>query len=190
MRKLLYLTALAFLAIQGVQAQNVIQGTSSMGSGGDFRFGAKAAFMLTDLLGDGIVDNTPLPGFQAGGAMEIPITDEIYFAPEALFSLQGAGGIADNLRLFYLNFPLMGKYHITEEFAVEFGPQLGILLGDNVDDFGLETNALDIGIGAGGGYRLNDNIYFQLRVNTGFIKVLENVKAYNAALQVGAIYYF
>lgn len=189
MKKVLFIVALAFLGIQHTEAQ-VIQGTSSMKGGSDLRFGAKAAFLGSNLVGDGLVDNTPLPGFQVGGAVEIPITDVVYFAPELLVSFQGAGSIGDNIRLGYVNFPLMGKYDITEEIAVEFGPQIGILISDNLDDINLDANTIDVGLGVGGGYRLDDNIYLQLRFNAGFIKVIENVKAYNMALQIGGIYYF
>ncbi len=190
MKKVLLCIAMAFFGNQFVQSQTVVQGTSNMNGGGDFRYGAKAAFLVSNLLGDGLVDNSSKPGFQVGGVLEIPIMDEFYFAPELLISLQGAGGVSDNLRFLYLNVPLMGKYYITEDIALELGPQLGLLLSDNTEDFNLTSNSIDVGVGAGGGYRLDDNFYFQLRINLGFIKVIENVKAYNAALQVGAIYYF
>lgn len=58
----------------------------------------------------------------------IPITDAISFAPELLLSFQGAKDDDESLKLNYLNIPLMGKYHITEEIAVEFGPHIGLLL--------------------------------------------------------------
>ncbi len=189
MKKVLIATAFALLGIQFSLAQ-VVQGTHSTTSGGDLRFGAKVGFLGSDLFGDGIVDNTPLPGFQFGGAVEMPLTDELYFAPELLISFQGTGSVGDNIRLGYLNFPLMGKYHITEEFAAEFGPQLGFLFSDNLDDFNLEANPIDLGLGIGGGYRMDDHLYFQLRFNMGFLKVIKNVKAHNAALQLGGIYYF
>ncbi len=189
MRKLLVVAVFIFFGIQHSDAQ-VIQGTTSMNSSGDLRFGAKASLMLTDLVGKDLVDNTPAAGFQLGAAMEMPIMDEIYFAPELLFSLQGAAGGVDNVRLFYMNLPLMGKYYITDQIAAEFGPQIGILISDNFDRVFVNTNTIDVGIGFGGGYAINDEIYLQARFNYGFIKVIENVRAYNASFQVGAIYYF
>lgn len=161
-----------------------------MSGGGDILFGAKAGFVLSDLRGDGIIDNTPHPGFQVGGIVEIPITGDFYLDPELLFTMQGTNGIGDNLNLFYLNLPVMGKYHITEEIAVELGPQLGVLLFGNYDDFNIDANTIDVGLGVGGGYRLDDNFYFQLRFNTGFLKVIDGLKTYNLALQIGASYFF
>lgn len=192
MRKIFYPLVFFFiLSTALISAQTVIQGTSSMGSGGgDIRFGAKASLVVSDLRGDGIVDNNPHIGFQVGGIAEIPITGNFYVDPELLLTMQGTNGIGDNLNLFYLNLPVMGKYHITEEIAVEFGPQLGVLLFGNHDDFNIDAKTIDVGIGAGGGYRLDDNFYFQLRFNTGFLKVIDGLKTYNIAAQIGASYFF
>ncbi len=179
------------LATSFLNAQTVIKGTSLVGSGsGEILLGAKAGLVVSDLRGDGIVDNTPHIGFQVGGIAEIPITEDIYLDPELLLTLQGTRGIGDNLNLFYVNIPVMGKYHITEEIAVELGPQLGVLLGGNYDDFNIDAKTIDVGLGIGGGYRLDDNIYFQLRFNTGFIKVFDNLDTYNIAAQIGASYFF
>ncbi len=189
MKKRLFFILFAAFGCLHVQAQGVVQGTSSMGSG-DFRYGPKASLMLTDLTGDGLVGADVAPGFQFGGAIEIPLVDEFFFAPEALFAFQGANGGVDNINLFYLHFPLIGKYYLTDEIALELGPQVGILLSDNVDNVFLDTNTLDVGLTFGGGYALTENIYLQSRFNFGFTKVIEDVDAYNATFQVGAIYYF
>ncbi|MFH6604921.1 porin family protein [Maribacter algicola] len=179
------------LTISTLSAQTVIKGTSLVGNGsGDILFGAKAGLVVSDLRGDGIVDNTPHIGFQVGGIAEIPIAEDIYLDPELLLTLQGTRGIGDNLNLFYVNIPVMGKYHITDEIAVELGPQLGVLLGGNYDDFNIDAKTIDVGLGIGGGYRLDSNIYLQLRFNTGFIKVFENLDTYNIAAQIGASYFF
>jgi len=190
MKKLfpLLLFFLATLPLIGY-SQDVIQGTSSMSGSSDIRFGAKAGLVVSDLRGNGIIDNSPHPGFQVGGIVEIPITGDFYLDPELLLSMQGTNNTGDNLHLYYLNVPIMGKYHITEEIAVEAGPQVGILLGGNYDDL-LETSTIDVGIGVGGGYRLDENFYFQLRFNTGFIRVIDNINTYNIAVQIGASYFF
>ncbi|QCW99333.1 PorT family protein [Aggregatimonas sangjinii] len=188
MKKILFVCCSILLTAQQLSAQDVFQGTSTI-SGSDIVFGPKVGLNMTRLIGDGLTTNGILPGFHVGGAVEIPISGEFYFAPELLFSLQGTRGSGSNIRLGYLNIPLMGKYHITEKIAVEFGPQLGILVTDNAEDFNLITNSFDFGLGVGGGYRLNDNFYFQLRINAGFLQVIENFGGTNAALQMGAIYY-
>lgn len=191
MKKLFLLLLFSLVTLSSISySQDVIQGTSSMSGGSDIRFGAKAGLVVSDLRGNGIIDNSPHPGFQVGGIVEIPITGDFYLDPELLFSMQGTNNVGDNLHLYYLNVPIMGKYHITEEIAVEAGPQVGILVGGNYDDFFIDANTIDIGLGLGGGYRMDENFYFQLRFNTGFIKVIENVNTYNIAVQIGASYFF
>ena len=189
MKKLVFSISFFFLISFFSTAQTPIEGTSLIKTS-DILFGGKASFALTNVAGDGLISSGPFPGFQIGAVAEIPIQGEFYFAPEVLFSLQGTRGVDENIKLGYLNVPLMAKYHITDAIAVELGPQVGVLLTDNLEDFLFEGNNFDIGLGLGGGYRLNDNFYFQLRLNAGFLNVIENVEAKNVALQVGAIYYF
>ncbi len=188
MKKNLLFVGLILLGIQCFNAQTVLQGTSSI-KNGDILFGPKVGITFTQINGDELNSNGLLPGYQVGGAIEIPIKKEFYFAPEILFSLQGTRGDSNDLRLGYLIIPAMGKYHITDALAVEFGPQLGILISDNAEDFNFSINTIDLGLGIGGGYRINDNFYFQLRLNGGFLKVIDMVEATNIAVQVGVIYY-
>ena len=85
----------------------------------------------------------------------------------------------------------MEKYCITDEIAVEFEQQVGIVVADNAEAFDLLTNIFEIALGAGWGYYLNDTFYFQLCFITGFLKVtdVDGVNATDTALQIGAIDY-
>ena len=174
----------------------VIQGTSNVGNGGgigDLSFGVKAGFGLSTLTSRNFVDISPKPGFYVGGIAEIPaFFDGFYLQPEALIQFQGADIGPSNLNLLYLHVPIMGKYHITDEIAVEVGPQIGVLLADNWDeDVALiDTKKLNLGLNIGGGYRLDDNFYFQLRFSPSLTKVIENTNTRNMAVQVGACYFF
>lgn len=196
MRKIILFITITFFSLQAVKAQ-VIQGTSNTSGGvstGDMRFGAKAGFGVSTFMGRDYIEITPKPGFYVGGVAEIPaFFDSFYLQPEVVLQYQGAGiGGDEDLNLFYLHLPLMGKYHITEEFAVELGPQIGVLLADNWDEDlnVINTNRLNIGLNIGGGYRLDDNFYFNLRFSPGFTTVIENTGVKNFAFQVGANYFF
>ena len=180
----------------------VIMGTQflmAQGSG-DIRFGAKAGFNLSSMGGDSRYSYDSKPGFHLGGAVEIPVTDVISVQPEALISLQGSGGFfQDDLNFWYLNVPVMVKYNIWDALNIEAGPQLGLLLSDNLEgnQFGggtpgvsNESNAIDIGLGAGAGYALDDNFYFQLRFNAGFVNAIKDIGSKNRVLQLSAIYFF
>lgn len=190
------LIVLGFCMCMASLHAQVIQGTSNVGNGGadgEFNFGVKAGFGASTFFGSGFTGISARPNFFVGGIAEVPaFFDGFYLQPELLFSLQGADVGLDNLNLLYLNIPLMGKYHITEQIAAEFGPQIGFLIADNWDDpvTGLETNKLNFGINIGGGYRLNESFYFQLRFSPGFTKILDNTNLTNGVFQVGAAYFF
>jgi hypothetical protein len=169
-----------------------IQGTGSADGMGELRFGVKAGLNVSTFFGDGFRDIGPKPGAYFGGLAEIPaFFDNFYLQPEILFSLQGADLGPDNLNLTYVHLPVMAKYHINDEIAVEFGPQIGFLLADNNEDLGgIDTNSVHVGLNIGGGYRLNDNLYFQLRFGPGLSRVINDFDLRNGVLSIGACYFF
>lgn len=195
MRRTVLLITIVFFSFQSINAQ-VIQGTSNVGGGGgsgDMMFGVKAGLSGSTFLGSGFANISPKIGFFAGGIAEIPVFFEnFYLQPELLFALQGADIGVSNLNLFYVHLPLMAKYHIMDEVAVEFGPQIGFLLSDNWDDpvTQLETNTINFGINIGAGYRMDENFYFQLRFTPGFTKIIDNTNLKNGVIQIGAAYFF
>ena len=187
---------LMFCGTQIMMSQ-VVQGTSSMSSSSDIRFGAKAGFNLSTLGGSGLYGYSAKPGFHVGGVADIPFSDIITIQPEVLLSLQGSGWDFDsNLNLFYLTVPVMVKYNVWESLNIEAGPQLGVLIADNADDnvYGIEdgnpdVNTIDFGLAVGAGYQLDDNFYFQLRFNVGFINAIKDFNSKNRVFQVSAVYF-
>ncbi|MBM1107880.1 PorT family protein [Aurantibacter crassamenti] len=199
MKKALLLAIVTFaIAAQQMNAQVFVQDkttSSNSGSSGDIRFGAKAGLNISTFINKDYFDVTPKAGGFVGGLVEIPITDEIYAQPELLVSIQGANIGPGDLNLVYVHVPLMGKYHITDEIAAEFGPQLSFVLNDNASDYvnngaELKTNTLQVALNFGGGYRLNDNIYFQARFSLGMTKTVVDSTVKNGILQIGAAYIF
>lgn len=195
MKKLICSLLFALVLIPQIKAQTVIQDTSSANSGmsGDIGFGVKAGLNASTFIGNGYTNITPAIGAYVGGLAEIPaFMDDFYLQPEIMVSFQGADLGPRNLNLIYLHLPLMAKYHITDEIAAEFGPQLSFLLADNWDDniSELDTTKFNIGLNFGGGYRLNENLYFQLRFNLGFTKIIEQTSIKNGVIQIGASYFF
>ncbi len=182
------LTLFFLLAILWVNAQ-----------GDDIRFGAKAGLNVSSLGGDAAYSYDAKAGFHLGGVVEIPFSDLITIQPETLISLQGSGGyFEDDLNFWYLTIPVVGKYNVWEDLYIEAGPQVSLLLSDNLDgnSYGgsgtafAESNGLDFGLVAGAGYRLDDNFYFQARINFGFINAIEDVSSKNRVFQVSACYFF
>lgn len=158
----------------------------------DIRFAAKAGVNFSTLFAKNIIDISPKVGAYVGGMAEIPaFFENFYLQPELLLSFQGADIGIGNLNLNYVHLPLMAKYHITDEIAAEFGPQIGLLIGENGDDYGgYDTKSAHFGLNVGGGYRLNDAIYFQLRFGLGISKAIENPNFRNGVLSLGGAYFF
>jgi hypothetical protein len=197
MKKLLCSLVFAVVLVSNSNAQ-VIEGTSNAKSDtgiGDVMFGAKAGIGFSTFLGNDFLDITPKPGFYIGGVAEIPaFFDGFYLQPEFIFQFQGASnvGTSEDLNLSYFHIPIMGKYHITDAIAVEFGPQVGFLIADNwKEDLNvIDTKKVNIGLNIGGGYRLNENFYFNLRLSTGLTRVIESTSTKNFVFQLGANYFF
>ena len=197
MKKVIGSLVFTVFLLTNLNAQ-VVQGTSNVGSGGgssgDIMFGAKAGFSLSTFSGGDFINVSPKPGFYVGGVAEIPaFLENFYLQPEIIVQLQGGGSIAgDALNLLYVHIPIMGKYHITDQIAAEIGPQIGFLLSDNWDEdlSVIDTKKIHIGLNIGGGYRMDENFYFQLRVTPGLTKVIESTQTRNLAFQLGASYFF
>ncbi len=168
------------------------QGAGSSGGLGEIRFGAKVGLNLSTFLGNDFVDISPKAGAYVGGLAEIPaFFDKFYLQPELLLSFQGADVGPKNLNLTYIHLPVIAKYHLTNEIAVELGPQIGFLLADNADDLGsLDTNTVHLGLNVGAGYQLHDNFYFQLRFGQGLSRVIDDFDLRNGVWSLGASYFF
>lgn len=195
MKKTILFIAFAIICLSTSNAQ-VIEGTSNAGNSGgaidgDISIGVKAGFGASTFFGSGFTGISARPGFYTGGIAEIPaFLEGFYFQPELILALQGADIGFENLNLVYLNIPLMAKYHITDAIAVEVGPQIGFLVSDNWDDITTDTNKVNIGLNIGGGYRLNENLYFQLRFSPSFTNIFDNTNLKNGVFHVGAAYFF
>lgn len=111
----------------------------------DIKFGAKIGLNLSNLRGDypaAINEHNSKIGFHIGGFAQYGINDKFTLQPELLFSTQGNtygyktyygggtyyDGAEYNLKLNYLNLPIILKYKIIEKLSVEFGPQIGYLM--------------------------------------------------------------
>lgn len=111
----------------------------------EIKFGANVGLNLSNLRGDyptEIDEHNSKIGFHIGGFAEYSINEKFTLQPELLFSTQGntygykdyyGGGSyydgADyNLKLNYLNLPVILKYKIIEKLSIDFGPQIGYLM--------------------------------------------------------------
>ncbi len=164
MKKLLFLP-LVLLSI-GLSAQT-------------FQLGLKGGVNISNFSGSTFddVDKKALVGFHGGAFISLLMGDHFAIQPEALFSSQGAkiksAGQEENLKVSYLNVPVMLKARFNGGFYVEAGPQVGFKLSENVPDMGINNFAknLDLSVGAGLGYHSNSGLGIGARYMAGVSKV-------------------
>ncbi len=121
-----------------------------MYSQGDVKFGAKAGLNVATFSGTFVsgTEITPKLGIHAGAFAVIPVgKSKFSFVPELLLSQQGIkqelnqtsldGSIVvaekqtQDLKLTYLNVPLMFRYYVIKQLGIEIGPQFGYAIGSN-----------------------------------------------------------
>lgn len=192
MKKLILFIVVAVMALPSLQAQEF------------FRMGAKGGVNFANLVGDteGAEMRT---SFHLGLVAEIPLTDQLFFGPEVLYSSQGAKisdeGFDGAFKLDYVQIPLMARYYVAEGFSIEAGPQIGFLTSSEVEMEGVSVdandfmNGFDYGLNFGLGYRLTSGIFVQGRYNLGLANVLDSAefgdeKAKNSVIQLSLGYMF
>lgn len=170
MRKLSIFTAMAFLTFLSANSQ-------------DFAFGVKGGVNVASVGGNtyaGIGDLSSFGSkisFHVGGVVEIPISEKIAVQPELLYSSQGSkwpiNSAGSNLKLDYVNLPVMVKYYVIKGLSAEAGPLAGFLLSTNADkeDF----KSLDIAVGIGASYKIEDNLFVGIRYNKGIMNINNDV---------------
>ncbi|PVW15684.1 porin family protein [Marixanthomonas spongiae] len=208
MKKLLLFAAFAVFATTFSFAQEV-------------RLGAKAGVNFASIGGDETDDVDGRTSFHIGGVVEIPISEVFSVQPELLYSSQGAKeeysedflgetiSAKAEMKLDYINIPILAKYYVAEGFSIEAGPQVGFLVSANgeyevsgggqseseeedISDF---VSGVDFGIGAGVGYRLPMGVFFQARYTLGLSNIndgegSDDFKNQNNVIQLSVGYSF
>ena len=98
------------------------------------QFGAKAGVNFATIGGDGTEEVKSLTGLHVGLVSEIFLGENFSLQPEVLYSTQGAmnedtetlDGVTysykNELKLDYINVPIMVKYYITPGLNLQVGP--------------------------------------------------------------------
>lgn len=171
----------------------------------EVKFGPKAGVNFATVNGKDTDEAKMMIGFHVGAFAEIKFNDKFAVQPEVLFSAQGAKvkesgtevvmGVPVNYeaegktKLNYINIPIMAKYYITDNFAVEAGPYVGFLMTaeteyeatmsaagisqtekstEDIKDF---SNSIDFGVGVGASFNLDSGFFIGARYNLGLTKV-------------------
>ena len=184
MRKIALLIALTIFGLTQANAQN---------------FGFKGGYNYSSFNGEVAKDNTlkGLSGFYVGALLELPLGDVLSLQPEVIYSRQGAawekdynvpilgkGNLKNDLRLDYLNIPVMAKVNLGPLF-LQGGVQFGFLVNKpKVDSYIANVylrnlldkdsyNSFDFGVGAGLGFNLNRRLFVEARYTHSLTNVFD-----------------
>ncbi|WP_430613670.1 porin family protein [Flavobacterium sp. JP2137] len=197
----------------------------------DIKIGAKAGVNFAN-----VTDGDMKTGFHVGGLVEIFINEKFSVQPELLYSTQGSktsssysvnmpsipgfpsiGGNFDSkseLKLDYINVPIMAKYYVIEGLSVQAGPQIGFLIKGEMSGSGSSSsdiipgtssslevdgniksqlNSVDFGLNFGVGYELPMGVFADARYNLGLNKVPKEKELgdyKNSVIQISVGYKF
>lgn len=132
-----------------------------------FRLGVKGGANLNKIKGQSFKDGYNL-GYQLGGFAEIDFNDKIGIQPEVLFSQsktkyqQTTGAIfdnfhsGDNIRLDYLDIPILLRINSGKMLTFLVGPQFSVLIDNHKTTFENGKNAFKSGdFAMAGGLQIN-----------------------------------
>ncbi len=142
--KKLFLAAFAVFAFASVSAQTT--------------FGATAGLTILSPDVEG-ADEDSETGFHIGVFTELGLSDDFSIQPELTYAMAG------DVSMIALN--AIAKYHVSEEFNIQLGPQIGFAGGDDIDDIeeflGDDFTKLNIQLAVGVGYDITEDIFAQAR---------------------------
>lgn len=152
---------------------------SATGFAQTFQLGIKGGVNISNFTGGDFkdLDKKSLVGFHAGGFVSFFLGDHFAIQPEVLFSSQGAkidnAGDEQNLKISYVNVPVMLKYRFTGGFYLEAGPQIGFKVSEDTDDMPINdfAKSTDLSIAGGLGFHSNMGLGVGARYTAGISKV-------------------
>jgi opacity protein-like surface antigen len=163
-------------------------------------YGIKAGVNLTGFHTDNGT-NSDLVGLNIGGVAKMDLNKT--FGLQGELNLNSKGGIyrfpltSNNpeIKLTYINLPVLLKTHITRKFNFEIGPEFGFLLNKkaklNGETFDIDdVSSFDMNLNAGLSYEFEKGIFIQGRYSYGFTELFENRNYKNSCISISLGYFF
>lgn len=137
-------------------------------------------------------------GLNVGLFGHIHLDDQYALQPELVYSMQGATSGNTDIKLDYINVPLLLQYMFDNGFRIQAGPQLGLLLNAKAEDNSSvdikdDFKSIDLGLSFGASYvHPPTGFGVDARYNLGLSDISENsnVKSTNRGIQIGVFYLF
>lgn len=148
------------------------------------KYGVRAGLNISnlDFKPDANFENKHRNGLMIGFFGEYGLSKGISLMPEIQFSSEG--GKDEELRLDYIQVPVLFKFRLSEKFHIGAGPQVGIKVHEYED--GVKNFAYS---GVGGiEFKLSHQLFLDARYTVGLANILEdNVgrEATNSNIQFG-----
>lgn len=186
--KTILATALAFISINVITAQNNDKKDNSTSTAG---FGIKGGVNFSNMYTEDVDDENMLTGFNAGIFAEMPLTESISLRPELNFTTKGSElkynnalfSGAGKFSLNYVELPVLLQAKFGNTFSIHFGPYAAYLVDAKIKNqtstgtFDFENNIneddlnrFEAGVAAGVGLDF-DNFGIGARYNYGLTTV-------------------
>jgi Outer membrane protein beta-barrel domain len=163
-------------------------------------FGVKAGVNLTGFH----TDNGTTSSFTSlhfGGVAKMDLNKTFGLHAELNYNVKGGSYIlsqtsnAVNVKLNYINVPILLRTHITRKFNFEIGPELGFLVSQKATinretiDLG-DVPAFDLNLNAGLSYEFEKGIFIQGRYGYGLTELFERREYKNSCISLSLGYFF
>ena len=186
----------------------VVFTTTAIVSKAQVKFGVKAGLNGYTLGGDEVdgEDIKTKIGFNAGGLVNIPISQMFAFQPEVIYNGEGGrqtdGDDRVNYNLNYINIPLLVQFTSASGFYAEVGPQIGFLMSAKADtkiggtssdtEIKDQLKTANFSAAIGAGFRMSSGLGIGARYNVGLGSIAEdsNSDLKTRGFQVGLSYLF
>ena len=157
--------------------------------------GVKGGMNISDYTGRGFGEfkSDSYTSFHVGLFIQFSLSSRWNVQPELLYSEQGFG-LKNNsqeniqLKLNYLQLPVLLEFQLIKGLFLQSGPQLSYLLKEdyNAVSYRLNYNTFDFSVGFGVEYRLQ-SFFLYGRYNTGINRIFNSseVQAHNRVIQAG-----
>ncbi len=196
MKKIIF-TVAAIFAIGFVNAQEKE----------DMSFGVKGGLNISSITNSDVdgMDSNSMVGVHIGLFGEFKIADKFAIQPELLYSTQGVkleeSGFDADLKVDYINIPVMAKYYVAKDFSLEFGPQIGFVASAKIKSGGEsvsikdDVKSIDLSLGFGAAYNITDKFMVGARYNLGLTRLQKELEpgesdSKNSVFQISVGYKF
>ena len=156
MKKLLLVATVAVFGFTNVNAQTSTE------------FGVSAGYnsLIASAKVDGNSGSSSISGFFVGVFADIATSEKFHVQPELQYVNVSQNGGSGNM----LVMPILGKYYVSNEFNLLFGPQLDFILDESEG-----VNTFGFGLSAGIGYDITEKFSASARYSFGLSNRLQDV---------------